>query len=552
MRLIPIVASVASLCVAGCSILVSTAERTQCRTDADCGGTRALEGRVCSLGFCVLKTNKPVTVSTDAGSACVSTKLCTQANSGRASVCKKAGAGPCVPWQTPECPSIGGNWQDPNAIVVGSLLPLHVLQGDSSRLEGAYAKRLLRAIDLGLEELTGVVPAGLVVPGGQPPRPVAVLHCDTNGNAETTKRLYDHLTEVVGTQAIIVGWDEDLVAVAEPAMTRKTAVVCSDCLAPFPGLEGLPTGWKILPSITHDAPLVAWRVADLERRIKALTPGDTRVAVITEPYRVQRTFSDALVPLLKFNGGKTIAQNGANYLAVETPDPRVVQAIAFAPIAQSIIDHTPNIVVVGMSSDFPTHLLTLIETGWPAGKPRPHYVLTQLAYEATPYAGVVSTDELRARISGTRPAATPALQANIDAFDIKFSKTYGEPADGTYSGYEAFYAMAYALTAASFQPLLDGSHISSGFERLSSGTTIDVGSSMLPTGLSLLGQRGTINLRGLGTELDWDPKTHEISSDMEMFCFGKDAKTGALTVERASDVRYATSTKLVTGSYACN
>jgi ABC-type branched-subunit amino acid transport system substrate-binding protein len=539
--------SLACLGGAGCSLLLNTADRTQCQTNADCDGNSALRGRVCSSGFCVLDAPNPETVSADGGSGCVSTALCTQHNSGRASVCTVAG-GPCVPWEIPECPSIGGGWQDPNRIVVGSLLPLHVLQGDKTVLEGPYTKRLLRAIDLGLEEFTSVVPSGLVVPGG-PPRPLAVLHCDTNGDPDTARRLFQHLTDVVGAQAVIVGWDEDMVPIADLVAAKKTTVVCSDCLVPFPGLEALPTGWKILPSITNDAPLVAWRVRDLEARIKAVDPADVRVAVISEPYRVQRAFSDALLPRLVFNGNSASA-NKSNFLAIQTDDPRVVPAVDFDPVVSKILALAPQIIVVDMSSDFPAHLLGPIEAGWPAGAPRPYYVLTQLAYEATPYAGVIHTDELRARFSGTRPASNAALRSNIEGFEQRYERTYREPPDGTYSGYEAFYATAYAIAAASTQPLLDGPHVSVGFESLVAGPSIDVGSGALPDALRLLG-RGTIDLRGLDTELDWNLTTHEITSDMAMFCFGKDAE-GALTVDEATDVRYDPTTGQITGSYSCN
>ena len=117
----PRLAIALSVVLAGCSVLLDTSDRAQCATNADCDANPLFRGRVCELGFCAIKTANPGPVSED-GEPCVSTDICTQANSNRASVCAVNGQ-PCVPWQIDGCPTITGQWKNPDAIMIGALLP---------------------------------------------------------------------------------------------------------------------------------------------------------------------------------------------------------------------------------------------------------------------------------------------------------------------------------------------------------------------------------------------------------------------------------------------
>src|SRR5262249_33208707 len=101
MRTVAVATLVVGLLAGGCSVLLSTAEPTQCASQRDCDANPAFRDRVCEEGFCVIPQAK--------GSGCTTTDLCTQANSGKASVCKKAGDA-CVPWQTEQCRAISGAW----------------------------------------------------------------------------------------------------------------------------------------------------------------------------------------------------------------------------------------------------------------------------------------------------------------------------------------------------------------------------------------------------------------------------------------------------------
>jgi hypothetical protein len=147
------------------------------------------------------------------------------------------------------------------------------------------------------------------------------------------------------------------------------------------------------------------------------------------------------------------------------------------------------------------------------------------------------------------------LQDNVDAFSLRYklANNFKSP-DGNFSGYDAFYAMAYAIGAASTQLAVDGPHISAGFERLATGPVIDVGPAGIGLALSLLGEAGgTINARGLLSQLDWNVTTRElVIPDASLYCFQRDVD-GALVIKQDAGPRLASGTGVVSGApYSCD
>jgi hypothetical protein len=546
-----VVACALALSTTACSVILSTAEPTQCTTTRDCDANPAFRNRVCEEGFCVIPRARIEPVSNDAGEGCVSSELCTQANSNKASVCAKAG-GPCTPWQTEQCPFVAGAWSDPNAIVIGTILPFSVKQADGRLPRLPYVERVRRAIDLGLDELTTAVPGGLAAPGGGR-RPFAVLHCDSYFDEAATRAAMTHLTDVVGAQAIILGGDEELAAVTPKAIEKQTAIVCSDCTGPLP--PG-PLAWRIVPPLALEAPMAAWRIADLETTIKSgpTPPAAIKVAVLTEePGRGPAAFIASLVAKLRFNG-KTVAENGANFTIVKAENP-LKQSVNHVAHAETIATFAPDVLVVAMGADFPKHYVQLIESKWSVGKAKPYYVMTDLNYEVAPFVSVLGPgdEDLRKRISGTRPGFDPALQANIDAYTIRYKQAYNFLApDGNHSGYDAFYVSAFGIAGALIQPIFDGPRISAGIERLRGGTLVDFRPESIGLALALLGQpTAKLDARGLWSSLDWNLATRDLETDVSMYCFQRDTD-GALVAKPDAGPRLTTSTGAVTGTFTCD
>ncbi len=538
-----------ALALAGCTLLLDTAEPRQCSTTADCDGRPSLRNRVCQDGFCVIPRANFTPVGADGGDGCVSTALCTQHNSGRSSVCKRAGE-PCVAWENEDCPVVAGAWDNPNAIVLGVLSPLSVLQHNKSLLKVPYIQRYIRGVNLGLTELSESIGLGLTV--GTERRPLAVVHCDSWDDTAHASAMFDHLVDVVGAQAVLVTTAEDVARVAEKAARKNVVLVSSDSQVKAP--DG-PLVWRTQPPIAPEGKLAAWRVAQLETKIRldlGLAPGATiKVASLAEGTSTAKAYAESFGAAVTFNGKGALA-NGANFVAVQAENPRDV-TVDHIGHAQKLASERPHVIVVAMGQDFPTYYVRTIEDEWPAAAPKPYYVLSNLSHEVTPYEPVIGlNDELRKRFSGTRPAISPEIEANVNAYILRYRQEYNnQQPDSNHSGYEAFYALVYAVASASQQSLLDGPHISAGFESLVSGSVIDVGPGQASTALALLSAKGSINLRGMWSTLDWDTKQREVRTDRTMFCFGRDG-AGKLFVNTNAGVVFADATGAVTGTYACD
>ena len=536
----------------GCSLLLSTAEPIQCRSQRDCDANPALRDRVCEDGFCVVAAPPPGPANIDAGEGCSTTTRCTQENSGKASVCKRAG-GFCTPWQTEQCRLIRGDWAEPDPIVIGTILPFHVKQANGTYARYEYTERVQRAIDLGLEELRAALPDGVPVPAGTPRR-FAVLHCDSYLDTQRAKDAMTHLTETVGAQVVIVGADRDLAAIRPQALAKKTALVCSDCVAPFPAGA---LAWRIVPALEQEAAMAAWRINQLEEQIKSgpTPPSLMKVAVLATPDQAPASFVSALLDKLRINGSRVVDDDSA--LLMRTTEDPTEDAVIHEAHADALAAFEPDVVVVAMGEEFPRRYLQLLETKWTTAKPKPHYVMTALNLELGPFAAVLgpADDDLRRRLSGTRPALDAALKSNTDAYTLRYKQKHSsEPPDGNFTGYDAFYATAYAVVAAAATaPVLDGPRIDASFARLRSGSTIDVGPRQLGTGIVLLGNpTGSVDLRGLVTHLDWDPATRDlVVTESSLFCFERGAD-GSLVLRMDAGPRLNTLTGEVSGAYACD
>lgn len=537
--------------VAGCSLLLDTAEATQCSTQRDCESTSALRNRVCKEGFCVLPGADdlpPVSVD-GGGTGCGTTELCTQANSGRISVCKSPG-GSCTPWQTEQCSTVAGSIKDPEAVVIGSIFPLTAKQVSGEAIDYPYAQRLRNALSFAIKDFEKQLPGGAFAAGDGKQRPFAVIHCDSRQTAEGAMSAFQHLTEVVGVQAIVVGSDDDMAAIAAAATTKKTAIACSDCVAALP--PG-PLVWRIGPRIALEAPMIARRVLDHEAEIKALPspPATVKVAVLKTPGRASDAFYEALAPILKFNGGKSLLANGADFTVIETDDARV-KNVDHDKFATMVASFQPDILIVAMGDDFPLFYLPLIETKM-AGAPRkPRYLTTSLNNDVTQFADRL-TPELCTRVSGARPLYTPEFQANIDAFVARYLAPHNfvQP-DGNWTGFEAGYSIALAALAARSQPIFDGPHISAGFERLRGGATkIDFRPDSIPLAFGLLGSPSVqLDVRGLWSDLDWNVTTRDFDSDVGTYCYYRDG-LGNLLQRPNAGPSLDTKTGSFTGTFSC-
>jgi hypothetical protein len=306
--------------------------------------------------------------------------------------------------------------------------------------------------------------------------------------------------------------------------------------------------------LEDQAPLAAWRVSDLERRLRsdgtlpAASP--LRLALLSQSYPGIATFAERARAALRLNGGKTVDEDAGNFLEIQTPEPTIT---AFRPqdVAQSIAAFAPQVIVIGVDSDFTTFYLRMIEDAWPAGAARAQYVVTSMNQQLGLLAPIVGEDDaLAGRISGTQPFLDPDVANNLSSFEARFLRRYQQEADNTQVGYDAFYAAAYALVTADSQQRFDGSAIAAGLQRLTAGPAVDVTPSAAQIAIAYLLGQGSIELVGTSSRFDWSGASREITSDVGMWCLTR-AKGGALAIETGVGPRWAHTTDQVSGAYNC-
>ncbi|MEO8179032.1 MAG: ABC transporter substrate-binding protein [Deltaproteobacteria bacterium] len=521
--------------------------------DADCDREPALRGRVCDTdnGVCVDRSALQA-LAVQPSVLCESTELCTEQNNDEPSLCRSPGL-PCVPLQTRDCPRVSGPWRAPNALLFGSIGSLTLRNSfDGDPAPQHFADRLIDAIDLGLDEWQTELPNGLAFSK----RPIALVHCDGQGDARQSERVMDHLVSSVKAPLVIALGDLDLAAATEQAVSSDTALLCATCFTR--GTESsFDQGllWRVQPPLEQQAPLAAWRVSDLERAIRRerIPSADARVRVaqLGQQYPGITAFSESARSLLAFNGGKTAAQNVGDFLEIQSPDP-TVEAVDHLQIALRIVAFQPDIILVAIDTDFTTYYLPMIENAWPEASPRPFYVATILNEDSALFAPVVGNDdELRRRISGTGLFVDAEVARNASAFAERFQEKYERPPPANVEfGYDAFYAAAYAAVLADRDRRFGGAALVEGFVNLRAGLSVEVSPTALKLGVGYLLSDQDIDLIGTSSRLDWDLTSHQISNDVALWCLSRGAG-GSLTLERDAGPRWQSTSGQITGAYGC-
>lgn len=532
-----------ALLSARCSLLYEPAAARQCTSDADCAGQPQLSGLACDLqhGLCVSK------LSSNPG-GCESTEACVAQNGGRAALCRFPGT-PCVALQTAECPRVSGDWRSPDVLLLGSIGPHTLLNHDGSANPVDHIERLVRAIDLGLEEWQREVPEGLFYSG----RPIAMVHCDSQGDPQRAQRAMDHLVTGVEVPAVLALTDFEE-AVVEQAVRAQVVLVQVESHGPAANAPRFEAGlvWRMLPPFEDQAALLAWRVSDLEQRLRAargLDPGARlRVATWADHGAAFELLLERFRALASFNGQRPLEQSGPSYLELRNVDPRYHSQSQLDTVAD-VIAFAPDILVVAMADHFTSYYLPLLEAQWPPALPKPQYVATLLSQELGLLAPIVAQDDdLRVRLSGTGLYVDEAAALPLAGFQARYRSRYGHEPGRTQAGYDAWYATVLAIYSADASGPLDGLHIATHFERLQGGMPIAVAPGTINLAKLLLSGQERIELQGASSKLDWSPLTWRVEAELGLWCLSRDA-SGSLRLMENAGPRWSPSG--ITGSYAC-
>jgi hypothetical protein len=515
----------------GCSLTYGDPPSEQCESDADCRAV-GLADAVCDVehGVCVDSASPANERAPDSSESAALLAACA------------APGGPC-PLLSAECTRLAGDFADPDAVIIGTLSPHTFGAGQAEPLSIPYVSRWLDTIELGLAEWQAQAPGGRLE-GSR--RPLALLHCNSGDDLPQARRAMGHLIDVAAAPVVLTLNDNDTEWVRHQALRRDTTVICASCFSVSPEIEDNRLLWQVSPPLVTQAELAQRRIDELSASVRAargIAPeAPLEIVVLSQPYRGIDAYVAELSRLAAARGGYHLSQ-----VAADPASGTLVQV----DVARAVIALAPPIIAVAMDSDFTTYYLRMIEAEWPADAPRPEYVLTHLNQEAGLFADIVRGDDgLRRRLSGTGFALDTDVAENLARLEQRFALAHGASLDNTHYGYDAFYAALYALALADQTRALSGAEISAALGRLSAGPTAHVGPEALRSSLGFLASGQTLDLVGASNRLDWDPLSHQTSSDVALWCLSR-AGNGELRVLADAGLRWHGASGEVSGRFDC-
>jgi ABC-type branched-subunit amino acid transport system substrate-binding protein len=530
-----------SLCSA-CSLIV-TKKVDQCETTADCLAKGAgFENTVCSA--------KKACISADSANLpCASNQECIAKNNGQPAICRKSDQ-VCVPIKTDDCEAYG-DFANDNAVFIGALF---------SRTGSGFSNGTAResSARLAMEEIQSAT-GGLPGLNGGPKRPLALISCDDRSTVPDSERAATFLVKQAQVQAIIgPGTSSYVLNLAEKVITPQAGVFLISSAATSAALTTLDDGnliWRTCPSDELQGLALSKIVPVVEERIRTdqgLQSTDAiKLALVSRGDSYGINLAKSLFSTVQFNG-KSAADNGTDYLPIEYKDPGLPENASqdYSPFVDKILAEKPAIVVLIGQAETIVNFVDPIESQWEAkngAAPRPTYVFAEAGKRSELLNSVVGTPELRKRVIGTAPGKKSPL---FEQFVFRMSKSY-PTVDTSIFGlpgtYDSVYLIAYSIASLGATPIT-GTGIAAGMSKLVTGSQVKAESGPVESTFGLLSSGGTINFEGVSGPLDFDLKTGEAISDIDIWCVNDSVQNPQF---QSSGQYYDATSGMLSGTFGC-
>jgi ABC-type branched-subunit amino acid transport system substrate-binding protein len=438
----------------------------------------------------------------------------------------------CAPLFSAECKeadmddrSLKAIKDDAGTIVLGVLAPLTSDQASTGR---AIFNASLVAVD----EITNAK-NGIPSPtAGGRSRPLAFVPCDQiNDEAAAT----DHLANTLKVPAIIgPQFSGTLKRIYGTTLAAHTLLFSPSATASdIAGLSDNNLVWRTAPPDVLQAKAIAGLIATrVEPQVRAeLTDGATaqlKLAVMHKSDSYGTGLETDIRGVVQING-VALSSTNPNYQPFNYGDPDSDGAGLDARIdasVASVVTQAPHIVIIVGTVEAATKVLPKLEAAWKEPAYRPRYIVTDGVQAPELVTAAPGGSELAKRILGTVPGTQSTQYADFlqrYRSDSRFS-TSSPDVFGTAGGYDATYMLAYSILAAGDQPLT-GEILAQGFGKLVSGDPIDLGSAdSLNKAFDIINQGGSININGASGPLDFDLKTGDATSDIQIWCISSQSK----------------------------
>jgi hypothetical protein len=524
-----------------CSMVVDSSV-DQCNNDSDCVGLSGAGPRaVCSAQKVCVK-----------GSECSTNNDCITL-SGQPSICRKSDQ-KCAQLTSAEC-SVKAESADvanDDTLWFGLITPR---MNSGEHMEAAAD--LVRKQIVSLGKLPPAVING-------PQRSFGFVSC---GNEKDLEKSVKHLINDVQVPAIVgSNLSSDVVTMLQ-SYTVKTGVLTLAPTAGAPNISDIDSKGLFYRMSGSDVIAVKTLAFVLKTVIEpqlrndppvVLGPGEQmRVAVLYKSDALGMGDNNAATQSVVFNG-KTTQQNGSNYKAImyggDANDP--MAAARYAQAIGDVLAFKPHVIFGFGSTEF-SYLDTPIEKGWPAGVPRPFWLVVKGI--ATPFINDIGTDENWARrVYGAQPYVDKSTPA-YSFFEQAFVSTYPQLAKlasvtATPSYFDAGYVLAYSVVANGSMPLTGANLATAIRTRLTPGPNakkIFVGYDRFLEVLTALQAGERVDLQGLTGSLDFDERG-DVPQTQEVFCMKTEVPAGGgfgrVTGVKSAGLIYDPVMNAVTGS----
>jgi ABC-type branched-subunit amino acid transport system substrate-binding protein len=304
----------------------------------------------------------------------------------------------------------------------------------------------------------------------------------------------------------------------------------------------------MVPSDVQRAPLMIQQINALESQLKLERARDTiRLGIVYRNDPLGQGTSSALSELM-LNGKSLAANVDANAVKINPYDPTDTEQTDQKATIAAYLTFKPDIIVLAGTAEAITTVLRPLEAAWPAGEPRPQYVLID-SVKVPDLLTDAKVDDLRQRVRGTGITPNPTSQKVYDAFKLAYTGTFpdGNPAiSGMGPAYDATLAVAFSIARAREREIT-GSVLAEGLRSLAGGPTeILMGSQQILPAFKKLTAGENITSIGTFAPLEWDSDGAVLGGTIEMWCIGAGAGTPAY---KSSGLTYELKTGIASGTF---
>jgi branched-chain amino acid transport system substrate-binding protein len=454
--------------------------------------------------------------TTDQEPVCVSNAQCTNeataaAGTGApvAAVCVQ-GSGKCVNLLTEDCDAVTGDYLTDDSIVIASLF-------STKGAQAATNIQRQQSAMLAVNQINDV--GGVPGPTGTP-RKLVLVSCDESTDL---MRVGDHLVNQLGVPAIVgPNTSQDTLDLSTSvSVPGGTVVMSPTAVASSVGsLLDDDLTWLMVPSDVQRAPLMISQINELETELKTQRGvANVKLGIVFR--------NDALGIGTRTSLNELVLNGQALAHSVNLGTNVHINPYEFAATDQNAIvaeyvAFLPDIIVLAGTAEAITRVLVPLEAAWPAGHPRPEYVLIDSVKVPELITAVTGNDDLRLRIRGTGITPSPASAAVYDAFKVDYQIAY--PGSSIISGmgpaYDATYAIALALAAKKDRPV-SGREVKEGLRLLGSGDNdMPIGATRVLSAFQTLAEGDAINALGTFSSLAWSADGTVLGGTLEMWCIG--------------------------------